>query len=302
MFQFTTENLLNDLSRVSVVTQANDKAVPTNGTGIKIKSLNTFIVSHMSPVWKAVAVPAVKEVMALTVPTITAGTYRLSLSLRLAANISDADYARWDAYYGKPVDVEINLAGTDTVTTLAAKLNAWYNKYNAPATTKGLAVAQVGGKLQITAGNEFVRFQKNTVLEKYDATLDEYVPFSTLFEVTTKGNEGFGTTWSILKSLRIPTQEATYLTAENLDERPIASSLYNQYTFTYSVRRNINGMGAVGEEITSTTTHVLYVLQALASTFEGLLTGAGLTVSLVNAADTVTPVDDLIGADEDTTP
>jgi len=294
MFQFTTENLLNDLSRVSVVTQATDKSIPTNGKGLKVKSLNTFISSHVSPVWKATGTPAVKEIVDITIPAITVGTYRLSLFLKLSGS-ADPDYARFDRDYGKPIDVEINLAAGETVASLATKLQAWFNKNNSPVSMKGTTFADVAGKLRITANTEYVRFQKTSVLEKYDATQDLYVPFSTATVVVTAGDTGFGTAWNLLKNFRIPTQEATYFTAENLDERPIAGTLYNQYTFRYKAKRNISGVGALGEEITSVTTHVLYVLSTLSSAFEALLTSASLT--LVTIPDAPTPVDDEQGID-----
>ena len=292
MFQFTTQNLLNDLSRVSVVTHATDKAVTTNGTGLKIKGLNTFLAHKMSPVWKAAGVAAVKQAVTITFPAITAGLYRLSLAVKLDGS-AEADYSRWDDSYGKPIDVEINLSASDTGITLAAKLQKWFNKSNAPASTKGITVTGTATTLVITANSEYVRFQKSSILEKYDETNDIYVPYSTAFAVTIQGNTGFGTTWNLLKNFRIPTQEATYFTAENLDERPIAGSLYNQYTFEYTANRNIHGMGALGETTTSVTTHVLYVLSNLASSFETLLATLNpVPAIIVVSADPATPVDD----------
>jgi len=293
MFEFTTENVLNDLSRVSVVTPTQDKAIPTGGSGLKVKALNTFIVSHMSPVWKQVGTPAAKEKVLITVPAITAGLYRLELVLQLSGS-ADADYARFDDTYGKPVYFEMNLTGADTVTTVAAKMQKYFNKFDAPASTKGYVVAAEGGKIAITANTEYIRF-KGAKIDKFNETTKVYEAFSTAFTIGTPGDAGFGTAWNLLKNLRIPTQVATYITAEDQDERPIVGTVYNQYTFRYEVNRNIHGTGVVGELARSVTTHVFYVLSTLATTFEGLLTTAG--ASVVSATGAETPVDDLQGSD-----
>jgi hypothetical protein len=294
MFDFTTENVLNDLSRVSVVTPAQDKAIPSGGSGLKIKGVNTFIVSHMTPVWKQAGTAATKEVATLTIPNITtAGTYRFHLEVGLSGSTS-ADFSRFDDSYGKPAYIEFNLTTSDTATTIAAKLKKYFNKYDGPASFKGVDVTGSGTTLTITANSEYLRL-KSLVLDRYDATLFEYVPYASIFAVTTPGNAGFGTAWNLLWNLRLPTQAATYLTAEDLDERPIVGTLYNQYTFRYTANRNIHGTGVLGEVASSVTTHVLFVLSTLASTFEGLLTSAGATV--VPAVDAITPVDDLQGSD-----
>ena len=295
MFTFTTENLLNDLSRVSIVDQTTDKSIPTDGKGFKLKGQNTFILSHMSPVWKAAGQAAVKQVVQFAVPAITAGLYRLQLHLTLSGS-ADADYSRWAYDYGKPVDVELNLAAGATLASVAASLQAYFNKYNAPDAQKGILVAAVSTNLQITAKNEYVRIAPTSEFQKFNETTQEFEKFNTAFTVTTPGNQGFATAWDLLKNFRVPTQEATYFTAEGQDERPIAGTLYNQYTFRYEAARNITGTGVLGEIARSVTTHVIYVLSTIAGSFETLLTGAGATI-VVASTDPQTPVDDEQGND-----
>lgn len=300
MFQFTTERLLNDLSSVSVVTQADDKAIPTGGKGLKIKGTNTYIASHVSTVWKALGTPAVKEVGLLTIPAITvAGTYRFEVNTQLSGS-ADPDYARYDRSFGKPIFVEMNLAANATLADIVANLNKVFNQYTSPVSMKGTVFAVDTGKLSITANSEYVRFV-GANFAKYDLTLDEYVKFDTGFTIKTHGDQGFATAWDLLKNFRMPTQAATYFTAENLDERPVAGTIYNQYTFRYEVNRNIHGTGVVGEVAKSVTTHVFYVLSNLSTAFEALLTQAGLTV-VVASTDPATPVDDEQGSDVPPTP
>lgn len=297
MWDFTKERLLNDLSAVSVVTQATDKSIPTNGSGLKIKGHGTFISSHVSPVWKAAGAAAVKEVAQVAVPSITAGVYRFSLPLTFANGGADANFTRYDIDFGKPLDVEFILGAGESLASVATKLQKWYNRYDNQVATKGITVTASGGNLIFTAPNEYIRFGAGTIkIAKYDATLDQYVPFNTAAStVTTPGATGVGTAWTLLQNFRIPTQAATYITAENLDERPIAGTLYNQYTFRYTANRNIHGTGVLGEVASSVTTHVFYVLSTIAASFETLLTSAKLTIVTVPDADT--PVDDEQGKD-----
>ena len=93
----------------------------------------------------------------------------------------------------------------------------------------------------------------------------------------TKCVNGFGTYDQILKDLRLPTMEARRWEAVNKEELPIPGTLYNQYTIDYCVDRGILGTDAVGNVVKSLTHHVFFVPQALASTFEGKLTTAGIT-------------------------
>lgn len=282
MFEFTTENLLNDLSRVSVETPATSKAVPTGGKGFRVKGVNTFIASQMSPVWKNVGTASTKEVVGITIPAITAGLYRLNLPIVLAGS-ADADYSRHDIDYGKPVQIEFELPAGQSATQLAALIQKNFTK-TTQAAVHALQASGTGSVISITAGNEYVRLGKAKI-EKLDETTQLFVPFSTATAVTTAGNAGFGTAWDLTKNFRLPTQEATYLTAENLDERPIAGTLYNQYTFRYEAARNINGTGVLGEKAASVTTHVFFVLSNLATAFEALITGAGAVVADARGAD-----------------
>ena len=51
------------------------------------------------------------------------------------------------------------------------------------------------------------------------------------------------------------------------------------YSFNYLVERDITGVGAVGQVMTSKTNHILYVKSDLISAFETLLlTATGLTI------------------------
>ena len=67
---------------------------------------------------------------------------------------------------------------------------------------------------------------------------------------------------------------------------PIPGGKYNQYTLHYCVERGPLGMNAVGQNVTSTTVHVLYVLDNLAANFESLIKDAGIKLDIVNKTTT----------------
>ena len=97
---------------------------------------------------------------------------------------------------------------------------------------------------------------------------------------TTGAAEPFGSAWYITKNLRLPSSSNTRFMAVNSDERPIDGASYNQYSFRYSVERDITGMGAVGQSMTSVTDHIIYVKSDLATAFETLLlTSTGLSIA-----------------------
>jgi hypothetical protein len=52
-------------------------------------------------------------------------------------------------------------------------------------------------------------------------------------------------------------------------------ALYNQYTIHYCAKRGVLGLNAVGQTVTSATTHVFYVKQDLAPDFEKALATIG---------------------------
>ena len=87
--------------------------------------------------------------------------------------------------------------------------------------------------------------------------------------------EGFGTYTHILKDLRLPTIESRRFEAVNQEELPIPGMKYNQYTIYYKVDRGLFGGAALGQLVTSMTTHVFYVLESISDTFETMIKKLG---------------------------
>lgn len=274
MFDFTTENVLNDLSRVSA----------TAGVSLNIQRLNKFLKVNAGKVHKQAGTAAIKEVATIPLAALAVGTYRFAVDVTTSGSYPIA-YDRWAINKGKPFFVEFNIA---TATATAAATGAAI----LPLLKKGLiknngqfisdiVFTVVGDNLVVTAENEYLRF-KNIVIGKLSASGEDFDNVA-VGTVTTAGKEGFGTAWFLTKNLRLPTQEATRFMGEDQDERPVNGVVYNQYTFEYSAARNFTGSGAVGQTMTSKTTHVLFVPSTLAATFEASITSAFGLNSLANA-------------------
>lgn len=68
----------------------------------------------------------------------------------------------------------------------------------------------------------------------------------------------------LAENLRFPSYPNLRYAAEHEEERPIEGELYDLYVFDYVVPRvGLHGQGAVGQQITSATTHAFYVRKGI---------------------------------------
>lgn len=286
MFDFTTETILNNLANVSVLTPAEDQGIPVGQKALEIKRLNTYLSGNAGKVYKTAGTNPVKEVATITLPAAqTAGVYRLELALQSSGSFP-ITLDRWAINKGKPIYVEFlvgaNQATADNLATVALPLIKKGMIKNNGEAVLDVTFTKGTGTIVVTSANEYLRV-KDAKITKLDAKGENFESIGSTFVITTPGKAGFGTAWELLKNYRIPTQEATRFFGENQDETPISGTLYNQYTFEYQADRNFTGQGAVGQMIKSKTTHVLFVPQALAATFEASITSAFGAGSLVDA-------------------
>ena len=96
----------------------------------------------------------------------------------------------------------------------------------------------------------------------------------------TPGIEAFCDYNWIIHNLRIPTLANTDFWSVNKGEMPVPGGKYIQYIFRMCKRRDGIAGEAVGQRVTSLTTHVFYVLDTYANTapFETFLTSLGTKV------------------------
>ena len=273
MNNFTTETIINT-----------DLFSAANGV-LKVKKVGNYKAADVVSVHKQPGSNAVKEIAAITIPVGDAAkTYRLQIIVKqVGANVSE--FANSLTRNNKILQFEV--AGSATAATMATALEAAIKAYNRDSKNAKCTVSLNTATLTLTGVDEYIRFASVEFHE-----LVESVTGYDSFEVkatgvvSTPGSEGFGTPRWILKNLRMPTLENTGWTALYQDERPIPGGLYTQYSLKQAVKRGeLQGMGAVGQEMTSVTTHVFYVLTgAVSAALEAACATAGIQIDTVNKA------------------
>lgn len=285
MFTFTTTNVINsyqDLTTGLPLFSVQEKTVDGDKTitSLNIKRVNNFVKDNVVAIYKSeghVGKPAEATVSFAKIASPKKGDiFRLNLYIRLAQSMQSSYYANDTAFKGRPLTVEFTWKG-DAAETLKA-LKRLIEKYEIAVFEKPLIKVSISGTdLVIKAVDEYQRFHKVCV-ERYDAEayhgMGEFIPEVVALEASnpdyddeqgtiTQGVEGFGTYSWLLHNLRLPTTMRTRIYAVNSDETPIPGALYNEYVIEYCVNRGVLGNSAVGDMVTSKTTHVFYVNQAL---------------------------------------
>lgn len=237
MFDFWKEVVINDTDRFSVELGL-DGAEVLRVKGVADYSTDGIVggkIYHTAPV--KTGVPAEVSLKSVTAPA--AGNI-LQLVLKIAqVGKADGEYALpWTS--GKPVILE-----ADTVANIIAKA----------AKVDGLSAS---GSV-ITCGDANMIISKAVVKElKPDGDL---VKETVLNPDNAKRKSTVGSGKWLIENLRFPTTANRSYTAEHADELPQKDGWYHQYAFEYAVpTRGLHGQGTVGQEMTSVTHHVFYVL------------------------------------------
>lgn len=288
--QFQTESILNSLSTLKT---AADIGL-TAGSGFLIRNGMFYNVANIvdKKVTKTAYSAGALEKWQVAMPLVAAyagKTFRFLVDVRLSGEVR-SDYDRYDVDKGKPFYVEFATEETTTSSALADIVKQ-INKGLSKGGYKDLNVTFVdgvdandGGSLVVEATFYGQRFDALLIQELKDASTSSYshdLDFITIATGTklVSGAEDFGSAWYITRNLRLPSSSNTRFMALNGDEKPIDGANYNMYSFNYLVERDITGVGAVGQVMTSKTNHILYVKSDLSSAFETLLlTATGLTI------------------------
>ena len=270
MFQFTTTNVINSIKGLLTFHDATD----TKGATLNIKGVNNFCKDNVLHIYKSsyvVGVPPTATV-ALGDLNIAGSTLkngdklRLNMYITLTQGSNLSLYANDSYYKGKPFWVDFVWAGNDTAKNLVNIIKKYMLNVHGE---KMVEVSYETNNLIIKGVSEYQRFEKVDI-EKIDTEAYHGLGDSTVIKsaTITQGVEGFGTYEYILHNLRIPTAARTGFMAVNQEESPIPGANYNQYTIHYCVNRGTLGSNAVGDQVTSHTTHVFYVLDSLSTEFE----------------------------------
>ena len=267
MFQYTNTIVLNSLKDV---TTGLDKIVK-GLDNIEVRRVNKFLKSNVSAMYKRAASDPVIGKAEFTITNPGAGIYRLKLYIRLSGS-QNSYYSNDFVFKGKPFVYEFKIASNSTTATDVAKeIKRVIDKIQAFYGDKYIKAEVAKDKLTIHGVDEYQLFTEAKI-QKLNTAANNPLTNEVFEDVIegkiTKSVEGFGTYTHILKDLRLPTIEARKFEAVNQEELPVPGAKYNQYIIEYKVDRGLFGGAAVGQQVTSKTTHVFYVLDSLATEFE----------------------------------
>lgn len=277
MFNYTTETILNDLSRVTGLLGAAtlpvsevpwDPGIELTKRALWIKRLNKFIVAGTkdkikdSIVHRRVYSAATLAQSRVTIPTVVVGSlYRVGVTVTTTGP-QGGMYGRDRVTYGKPFYIEL-VATATTAQTAAEALAAAWNKVYAPYDNFITATTSTAALIFTADDNPYLQI-KSIVFETIDATTGIATDNALTVTSNAVGTPAFGDYSYLLRNSRLPTLDNYRPFGLNQDELPTVGATYNQYTFKYVADRDQMGQSVVGQNAVSETTHVIWVNNAAA--------------------------------------
>ena len=193
---------------------------------------------------------------------------------------SGVTYARFDIYLGvegaepfiystpwvqkgMPFWVEFTVKPKETATKIAENVAKLIKTNHIFLQDKDLINLTVKGtKLILEGATEYQRF-RNIEINKFTRSDDYSEKVAELGDANIvlkeRGENAFGTYSQITKDLRLPTAANWQPYHIRKVETPIVGAIYNQYIIEYVAPASNEGLGAVGQKLESTTTHVFWV-------------------------------------------
>lgn len=192
---------------------------------------------------------------------------------------------------GMPFWIEFTVKEADEAATIAKNVADMLKKNHVFLCDKDLInVSVTGSKLVLEGATEYQRFRKIEIstFDAYDdyaekvAELDPTKTSATDIKLDERGKNSFGTYSQIIKDLRLPTAANYQWTHIRQVETPIVGAIYNQYIVEYEAPATNDGLHAVGQRMTSHTTHVFWVKNdsTLITTWEAALATIGTVVDV----------------------
>lgn len=279
MFRFTTTTLINNLTDhngLNVISTGGTLGDTSDPAYFQIKRVGKFYENCVTKVTHKAYVAPVMATATFATGTLVSNTlYRIKLYIRLNGS-NEAQYANDLVYKGKPVIEEFKWSN---LATAVAQINASQVKFGNPYVKATAGINQI----IITGLNKYQMFYQAD-LEKYiePTATEPYGHWELVSAATTALNKpGFGTYDHILKDLRIPTVEQMRWGSPTANEMPIPGAQYDQFVVWMTVDRGILGTDAVGDNVTSTTCHVFYVIASAVDGFEDSLDHIGVTPEVI---------------------
>ena len=279
MFDYTKETILNS------VTDKNVQAI----TGLlRIFRVGEYKVDYKSTniadgkVYKAKGTEGTKATATITAVAGNSGSnrgkYRVTVNMKNNSKFY-ADYATAVWKFQKPIYAEFTVVGdsTDNTAALMATKIANAIKLALPENNKYITVTVDDDDVIITATDATDMFE-SVVIEKYEPNSvlpseGQYVVSTVVGTIAKTDNKvPFATGDWLIENLRFPSYPNTRYNSINGDEKPVPGQLYTQYSFCYiAERKNLSGIGSVGQRLVSITNHVFYIPSTLEATFEAKL-------------------------------
>lgn len=279
MFDYTKETILNS------VTDKNVQAI----TGLlRIFRVGEYKVDYKSTniadgkVYKAKGTEGTKATATITAVAGNSGSnggkYRVTVNMKNNSKFY-ADYATAVWKFQKPIYAEFTVVGdsTDNTAALMATKIANAIKLALPENNKYITVTVDDDAVIITATDATDMFE-SVVIEKYEPNSvlpseGQYVASTVVGTIAKTDNKvPFATGDWLIENLRFPSYPNTRYNSINGDEKPVPGQLYTQYSFRYiAERKNLSGIGSVGQRLVSITNHVFYIPSTLEATFEDKL-------------------------------
>lgn len=265
MFQYTKETILNTLPEVVKLEKSN---------AVLIKGVGEYLPANMGDVY--ITMGEYGEPSTLTLPVNTIKGEKV-LSFRvITPNQQLAEFAspNWNVF-GKPIIVGYNTENADKLVEAIELAIPDGNKF---ITVKK---DSTGANIVLTGSSNYITFDKVAVEDASGVT--------TIDKTAVKANvEPFATKEWIIENLRFPTYpNIRYASASTMP----TADLYAEFAFDYTVvREGLGGLSGVGQGLTATTKHIIYVPADKAADFKAALTAAGVTkYSSSNANNATTP-------------
>lgn len=305
MFNFQKEVVLNSLDKVAVISPENgglgtpsiDKKLRVHDGG---EYRDKYIVDHK--IYKTAAIDG--QLFSLDFDfdqagELTSGGAHVQFLIELGLdNDYRGDYGSALWYFRKPILVDVMLTGdaaTDAANFEKAILTAIPKEYKFVSVSKSSNKVTVAGvdsyqKVRRVLVSKFVCEDRcagssEEVEFAYDYRMAELIKASGFIAYEPNSVE-FGTYDYLIHNLRLPTYENLRFMSPSAVEMPIKGAKYVQYSFAYSVPRiGFGGLSVAGQAVQSTTLHTFYVLESLATAFEGKL--AELNASFTVGSDIV---------------
>lgn len=279
MFDYTKETILNS------VTDKNVQAI----TGLlRIFRVGEYKVDYKSTniadgkVYKAKGTEGTKATATIAAVAGNSGSnggkYRVTVNMKNNSKFY-ADYATAVWKFQKPIYAEFTVVGdsTDNTAALMATKIANAIKLALPENNKYITVTVDNNNVIITATDATDMFE-SVVIEKYEPNSvlpseGQYVVSTVVGTIAKTDNKvPFATGDWLIENLRFPSYPNTRYNSINGDEKPVPGQLYTQYSFHYiAERKNLSGIGSVGQRLVSITNHVFYIPSTLEATFEAKL-------------------------------